>query len=357
MTEQNKLLFIDRDGTLIIEPEDKQIDSLEKLAFIDGVIPALLRLKAANYQLIMVSNQDGLGTASFPQATFHPAHNLMLQILRSQGILFEEILICPHTPDDHCECRKPKVGLVRDYLNSQVIDRNYSYVIGDRETDLALAANMGIKGIKLGDQSFENWQKIADAILLTPRTAEVQRKTNETDINAVINLDQSNQINIQTGIGFFDHMLEQLIKHGGFSATIAVTGDLHIDDHHTVEDTAITLGTAIRQALGDKLGIARYGFLLPMDEAQAQVAIDLSGRSYFVFNGKFSQEKIGELSTELIPHFFHSLAQSLGCALHIDVRGENNHHMAEAMFKAVGRALKQALHLNGHELPTTKGVL
>ncbi|MFI4954493.1 MAG: bifunctional histidinol-phosphatase/imidazoleglycerol-phosphate dehydratase HisB [Gammaproteobacteria bacterium] len=352
-----KILFIDRDGTLIAEPEDKQIDSLEKLVFLPGVFSVLLQLKNAGYSLVMVSNQDGLGTESFPQTTFEQPHQLMLNIFRSQGIEFDDILICPHKSVDQCECRKPKLGLVQNYLVEQKIERNHSYVIGDRETDLQLAANMGIKGIRIAETGAKDWYEILSLILNKPRVATIVRNTNETKISITVNLDDPRVVNIQTGVGFFDHMLEQLAKHGGFGLQISVVGDLHIDDHHTVEDVGIALGQAMRQALGDKRGIARYGFLLPMDEALAQVALDLSGRFYFTFSGNFTREKVGDLSTELVPHFFRSLAENLKATLHIEVKGENTHHMVEGIFKAVGRALRQAFTKVDENLPSTKGVL
>ncbi len=354
---QQKILFVDRDGTIIIEPADQQIDTLEKLNFLSGVIPALLSLSKAGYRLVMISNQDGLGTSSFPQADFDAPHQLMLRILNSQGIYFDNILICPHKPAENCDCRKPKLGLVKDYLIEQTIDRENSYVIGDRESDVGLARNMGIQGIHLGSQGTPDWQSIINAILTKPRIGKIHRKTKETDITVTVNLDQQNDIQVNSGIGFFDHMLEQLAKHGGFGLSVSVLGDLHIDEHHTVEDTALAIGAALRKALGDKLGIARYGFVLPMDEALAQVALDLSGRAFFKFDGQFNRERVGELSTELIPHFFHSLADSLQANLHISVSGENTHHMIEAMFKATGRTLRQAINKVDSSLPSTKGVL
>lgn len=356
MTQQ-KILFIDRDGTLIIEPCDQQIDSVEKLAFIPGVIPALLQLKVAGYVFVMVSNQDGLGTDSLPQERFDLPHQLMLRIFESQGIHFENIHICPHKPEENCDCRKPKLGLLLPYLTEQKIDRDHSWVIGDRETDVQLAHNLGIRGIHFGQENALTWAEVVQRILSRPRAATITRKTKETKVNITVDLDQPDHIHVETGIGFFDHMLEQLAKHGGFSLSVSVQGDLHIDEHHTVEDTAITLGEALRKALGDKLGIGRYGFLLPMDETLVQVALDLSGRAYFVFHGTFTRERVGDLATELVPHFFHSLAESLKATLHIDVKGENTHHMVESIFKGVGRALRQAIVKIDMGLPSTKGVL
>jgi imidazoleglycerol-phosphate dehydratase / histidinol-phosphatase len=354
-----KVLFIDRDGTVIEEPADQQIDSLEKLQLMPGVIPALLQLQAAGYRLVMVSNQDGLGTASFPKPSFEIAHKKLQGILSSQGIKFDEEFFCPHFPTDNCECRKPKLGLLSDYLKSFVLDKTNSYVIGDRETDLHLAANLGVQGIRLrtNKNPGEDWDVIAKRLTRIERTATTSRKTKETDINVSVNLDNESPIHIATGLGFFDHMVEQIAKHGGFALQLSCKGDLHIDEHHTVEDVAIALGTALRQALGDKRGIGRFGFLLPMDESLAQIAIDLSGRGYFVFEGKFNREMVGQLPTELVPHFFRSLAESLGAAINIKVTGENAHHMVEACFKGLGRTFRQAFRIEGTELPSSKGVL
>lgn len=352
-----KYLFIDRDGTLIVEPDDKQIDDVNKLAFLPNVISSLLKLKAAGYTFVMVSNQDGLGTASFPQASFDLPHDLMMNIFSSQGIEFESVHICPHFEKEDCACRKPKLGLVMDYLKQQKMNRAHCYVIGDRDSDLALANNMGIQGIKIGSEGTNDWPEIVTYLLHQNRCASVCRRTNETDIKVSVNLDEADKINIATGIGFFDHMLEQLAKHGGFSLQLSVKGDLHIDEHHTVEDTAIALGDALCQALGDKIGINRYGFVLPMDEALVQVALDLSGRAYFVFDGLFSREQVGGLATELVPHFFRSFASGLKATLNIQAKGENAHHIIEGMFKAVGRALRDAIQKNGSSLPSTKGLL
>ena len=286
---------------MIIEPEDKQVDSVNKLAFLPGVIPSLLQLQAAGYVFVLVSNQDGLGTESFPMEDFTAPHRLMLDIFKSQGIHFEDVRICPHGEKENCECRKPKVGLLLDYLTNQIINRDYSWVIGDRETDLQLAQNMGIKGLRIGQfgqSSLPDWPAIVRTILSQSRVATVVRKTNETDITVQVDLDHARDIVVDTKIGFFDHMLEQLAKHAGFGLKLVAKGDVHIDDHHTVEDSAIVLGQALRQALGDKIGIGRYGYLLPMDETLTQVAIDLSGRPYLVFDAKFNREKVGDLSVE-----------------------------------------------------------
>ncbi len=354
---KQKYLFIDRDGTIIIEPEDKQIDRIDKLDFLPGVFSALETLQKLNYKLVMVSNQDGLGTNSFPEADFKAPHEFMMKILSSQNIKFEAVLICPHFTEDKCHCRKPEVGLVLEYLKSQTIDRDHSYVIGDRETDLKLADNMGIEGIQIGSEKYPTWSEIIDYLVNKPRKAVIDRKTNETSIRVEVNLDQSGNVHISTGIGFFDHMLEQLAKHSGISLSVQAKGDLHIDDHHTVEDIGIAIGEAIRQALGDKLGIARYGFMLPMDESLVQVALDLSGRFTCIIQADYARDKVGELSTEMVKHFFYSLAEGLKANLHITVKGENAHHMVEGTFKAFGRTLGQAVKKVSQELPSTKGML
>ena len=352
-----KIAFLDRDGTIIIEPPDQQIDRLDKLALVPGVVPALLRLRDAGYEFVMVSNQDGLGSASFPEADFRQPQEFLLALLDSQGIRFREVFICPHRPADGCACRKPRTGLLTRFIAETPLDRAASVVIGDRETDLQLAANLGLRGIRIDPTDAGAWPAIARTLVDMPRTAEINRATRETRIRCAVDLDAEGPARIRTGIGFFDHMLEQISRHGGFALTLECDGDLAVDEHHTVEDCALTLGEALRQALGSKRGIGRYGFVLPMDEAQARVAIDLSGRAYFVFEGNFSRAEVGGLPTELVPHFFRSLADSLGAAVQISVTGENSHHMVEACFKGTGRALRQALARVGTELPSTKGVL
>lgn len=350
-------LFVDRDGTLIEEPPDEQVDALEKIRFMPGVFAALAALQREGYRLVIVTNQDGLGTPSFPLSDFEPAQRFIVEAFRSQGIEFDAVLICPHRPGDGCGCRKPATGLIEQYLREKSVDLASSAVIGDRDTDLELAVNLGVKGLRVrrNGTAEESWDAIVRA--LTERRAEVSRHTRETRIEVRINLDRTEPLAVATGIGFFDHMLEQLARHGGFALDLTCQGDLHIDEHHTVEDCGLALGEALRKALGPKLGIARYGFLLPMDEAEAQVAIDLSGRAFSVFDGGFTREAVGALPTELVPHFFRSLAESLGAAIHVRVRGENTHHMIEACFKGVGRALRQALRREGRDLPTTKGAL
>jgi imidazoleglycerol-phosphate dehydratase/histidinol-phosphatase len=351
------VLFVDRDGTLIEEPADQQVDSLEKIRFMPGVFAALSELRRRGFRLAMITNQDGLGTASFPRPAFEQAQNFVLEAFKSQGIDFEAVFVCPHFPGDGCECRKPKIGLVKDYVRDAAVDLQTSAMIGDRETDLQFARNLGVRGllVRRNGTPGETWPEIVRT--LTARHARVERRTKETNIEARVGLDATAPIQVATGIGFFDHMLEQLAKHGGFALELTCKGDLHIDEHHTVEDCALALGEALRRALGTKVGIARYGFLLPMDEAEAKVAIDLSGRALARFEGRFNREQVGGLPTELVPHFFHSLAESLGAAVHVSVTGENSHHMIEACFKGVGRALRQAFRHESDELPTTKGVL
>jgi imidazoleglycerol-phosphate dehydratase/histidinol-phosphatase len=352
-----RILFIDRDGTLIEEPADKQVDSLAKLRLAAGVIPALLDLERAGYRFVLVSNQDGRGTTSFPEEDFRAPQDFMRELFASQGIVFDAEFFCPHFPADDCDCRKPRTGLLTQFLAEHDIDKAHSYVVGDRQTDLDLAANLGIGGIRIHGDGSETWASIAARLVRPERIAQVTRRTKETDISVTVNLDRETPVGISTGIGFFDHMLEQVARHGGFSLELSCRGDLDVDEHHTVEDCALALGQALREAIGDKRGIGRFGFVLPMDEALAQVAIDLSGRAYSVFTGRFERNVVGGLPTELVPHFFRSLADSLGAAIHVEVRGENTHHMVEACFKGVGRALRRAFRVRGTELPSSKGVL
>ncbi len=357
MPVKRKILFLDRDGTLIEEPEDFQIDAYEKLRFLPHVIPALLALRDHGYEFVMVTNQDGLGTDSHPLANFEGPHELMMRVFESQGISFAAVHIDPSFPTEKSANRKPELGMVLDYLKSGDLDLNRSYVIGDRDSDLELAQNMGIAGLKVGPEDLR-WPEIVQCITEQPRTATVIRETNETQIEVLVDLDSADRFTeIETGIGFFDHMLEQVGKHGGFSLKVRCQGDLHIDPHHTVEDVGLAFGMALDEALGDRLGIGRYGFLLAMDEAQANVAIDLSGRPAYVQVGAFTTDRIGELPTEMFEHFFQSFSQMLRAAIQIEFRGDNNHHMAESMFKGVGRALRPALARAGNELPSTKGVL
>jgi imidazoleglycerol-phosphate dehydratase/histidinol-phosphatase len=353
------VLFVDRDGTLIEEPPDNQVDRLDKLRLVPGVFAALSEFRRAGYRLVMVSNQDGLGSARYPLEHFQQVQDFLLRLFASQGIEFEQVFICPHLEHEQCACRKPRTGLVTGFLQQQPLDRERSAMIGDRDTDLEFALDLGIRGLRVSADALagapDSWPAITRALLA--RRARLHRQTRETDIELQLELDSAATSRIATGIGFFDHMLEQLARHGGFQLQLRCRGDLHIDEHHTVEDCALAIGEALRQALGDKAGIGRYGFLLPMDESEAQVAIDLSGRPYFVFEGRFGRDQVGELPSELVPHFFRSLAQSLGAALHLSVRGENTHHMIEACFKGVGRALRPALRRDGYDLPSTKGTL
>lgn len=354
-----RILFVDRDGTLIGEPADGRVDRLEKLTLAPGVIPALLRLKSAGYEFVVVSNQDGLGGPEFPLERFEQTDTAMRRLFGSQGIDFTELLFCPHEFEEHCDCRKPAVGLVRHYLAGNTLDREASAVVGDRKSDLEFAANLGLSGFRLapGETDGHSWDEIAHLLADRPRRARIQRQTRETAVDVNVDLDLHSDPVASTGIGFFDHMLEQLGKHGGFALAVSCRGDLEVDEHHTVEDVALTLGQALRKALGEKRGIRRYGFLLPMDEAAAEVALDLSGRPHFVFTGRFPRDRVGGLPTELVPHFFRSLADTLGASLQISVRGDNAHHMVEACFKGVARSLRQAFSREGDELPTTKGQL
>jgi imidazoleglycerol-phosphate dehydratase/histidinol-phosphatase len=351
-----RIVFIDRDGVLIEEPADEQIDAYEKLRLIEGVIPALIKLRDAGFEFVMVSNQDGLGTPAYPRESFEGPQALLLQILASQGIFFREVLIDDHFLTDNSPNRKPGIGMVMHYLRDRSIDLAASAMVGDRETDLQFASNLGVRGFRLGTD-FYRWNDIAHALANAPRTASVERATRETRIRVTVDLDRSADPRVQTGHGFFDHMLEQLGKHGGFALEVNCDGDLHIDEHHTVEDCALALGSALKAALGDKRGIARYGFTLPMDEALASATLDFSGRAHFVFDGQFPRDRIGDFPTELAAHFFRSLCETAGLNLHLSVRGDNAHHMVEACFKVVARALRQAIRRDGGDLPSTKGVL
>ncbi len=351
------VLFIDRDGTLVEEPPDEQVDRLEKVRFLPGVFAALAELRRRGWRLVMVTNQDGLGTSSFPREDFESVQGFILETFAAQGVEFEAVFVCPHRRDEGCECRKPRPGLVAAYLATADVDASASAMVGDRDTDLEFARNIGVRALRVRARGTpaQSWPAVLAA--LTERSARVRRETRETAIEAAVRLDVSEPTSVHTGIGFFDHMLEQLARHGGFALELHCRGDLHVDEHHTVEDCALALGEALRRALGDKRGIARYGFLLPMDESLAQVALDLSGRGHAAFAGQFGREQVGGLPTELVPHFFRSLADTLGAAVQVSVKGENSHHMVEACFKGVGRALRQAFRREGEDLPTTKGVL
>ncbi len=354
------ILFVDRDGTLIEEPADYQIDAYEKLRFVRDVIPAMLKLRDAGYQFVIVSNQDGLGSEGYPQASFDGPNDLMLQIFASQGITFRDVLIDGTWPQDNAPTRKPGIGLMLAYLQDRSIDWSRSAMVGDRLTDIQFAENMKIRGFQLRTEQFGgdwDWTSIAHELADAPRRATVQRNTKETKIRVEVDLDRTAEPQTHTGLPFFDHMLEQIGKHGGFALSVQAEGDLHIDEHHTIEDTGLALGQALREALGDKRGIGRYGFTLPMDETLASAALDFSGRPYFVFEGEFKRERVGDMPTELVPHFFRSLCDAAGLNLHLSVRGDNDHHKVEACFKALARALRQALPRQGTALPSTKGAL
>ena len=350
-----KAIFIDRDGTLLSEPADEQIDSLDKVSFVPGAISGLKALCGLGYELVMASNQDGLGTPAFPEETFWPAQNFLLKILEGEGIVFDDILIDRHFPEDGSPCRKPGTGMFGKYLDGSY-DLAASWVIGDRETDLQLAANLGAKGLQVGPLS---WAQIAEIIRSTERSASISRKTAETDITLRVDLDGVGASCVDTGVKFLDHMLQQLVTHGGLALELRCKGDLEVDEHHTVEDCAIVLGEALRKALGDKRGIDRYGFALPMDESRAIVLLDFGGRSELVWDVQFTREYVGDMPTELFQHFFKSLANAMQANIYVQARGENNHHLAEGIFKAFARSLKQAVRRNvfSYDLPSSKGLL
>lgn len=373
-----RVLFIDRDGTIVKEPPvDYQLDSLEKLEFIPKVIRSLYFIrKHTDLELVMVSNQDGLGTDSFPEETFWPAHNLILKTLAGEGIELDEICIDPSFPEENSPNRKPRVGMLTKYLEGDY-DLANSYVVGDRLTDIELAANLGAKGIWLRqpdgsgeelaayhrplspDLVTDDWDRVTEYLFAGERTATVKRVTKETDIEIRVNLDGSGKTMISTGLGFFDHMLEQIGKHSGMDLKILVKGDLEVDEHHTIEDTAIALGEAIAKALGDKRGIERYGFCLPMDDCLCQVALDFGGRPWLVWEAEFHREKVGDMPTEMFLHFFKSFSDAARMNLNIKAEGQNEHHKIEGIFKALARALKMAIRRDIYrfELPSTKGVL
>ena len=351
-----RLLIIDRDGTVIAEPADEQVDSLEKLEFVPGAISALKSLRALDYDLVMCTNQDGLGTESFPEDTFWPAHEKMLSVLKGEGVVFDDMLIDPHFPEDNSPCRKPGTGMLGKYLSGDY-DLAGSWVVGDRESDRQLAENLGAKALILGPDC--DWQAVAEAVRRSDRCAVIERKTKETDIRVALDLDGKDDSSVDTGLKFFDHMLDQIAHHSGVSLQVCCKGDLEVDEHHTIEDVGIALGEAIFQALGDKRGIERYGFALPMDESRALVLMDLGGRIDFSWDVVFTREYVGDVPTEMFRHFFQSLCTASRCNLRIEAKGENNHHLAEAVFKAYARALRQAVRRNvfSYELPSSKGVL
>ena len=354
-----RILFIDRDGTLIEEPADEQIDSFEKLKFTKGMFSNLAFIRQhLDFLFVMVSNQDGLGTSSFPEDTFWPVHRFILQSLESEGIVFDKIHIDRHFPEDNHPDRKPGTGMLKEYIDNPSYDLANSYVIGDRDTDKQLADNLGCKALILGQDNM-TWDKISEILFAGERMAEVRRTTKETDIHIHLNIDGTGKCDIQTGLGFFDHMLEQIGKHGMMDLTIHTQGDLHVDEHHTIEDTALALGECILQALGDKRGIERYGYCLPMDDCLCQVALDFGGRPWLVWDADFKRERIGDMPTEMFLHFFKSLSDAAKMNLHIKAEGDNEHHKIEGIFKALARALKMAVRrdIYHYELPSTKGML
>ena len=350
-----RILFIDRDGTIIEEPADEQIDSFEKLKFVEGVIRNLVFIRQRlDFELVMVSNQDGLGTEAFPEDTFWPVQNFILQTLKGEGVEFDDILIDPHFPEDNAPTRKPNTGLVEKYMNNPDYDIVNSYVIGDRDTDRQFAENIGCKFLQVG-----SWDNITETLFAGERYAEVKRTTKETDIKIKVCLDGTGKCDISTGLGFFDHMLEQIGKHGMMDLTVHTKGDLEVDEHHTIEDTAIALGECILKALSDKRGIERYGYCLPMDDCLCSVALDFGGRPWLVWDAEFHREKIGEMPTEMFLHFFKSLSDAAKMNLNIKAEGQNEHHKIEGIFKALARALKMAVRrdIYHYELPSTKGLL
>lgn len=365
---KKKALFIDRDGTIIIEPPiTEQVNSLDEMTFLTGVIRNLYFIaKNLDFELVMVTNQDGLGTENYPQEVFDSVQNKMLEILEGEGITFSAIHIDKSYPQDNLPTRKPGTGMLTRYMDGSY-DLENSYVIGDRLTDVKLARNLGSKSILItsefgnSDATFEaeNWDQIAEFLFAGERKATVSRKTKETDINISINLDGNGKANISTGLGFFDHMLEQIAKHGGIDLDINVKGDLHVDEHHTIEDTAIALGEALYMALGNKRGIERYGYSLPMDDCLCSAVLDFGGRAWLVWDADFKREKIGEMPTEMFLHFFKSLSDAAKMNLNIKAEGDNEHHKIEGIFKALARALKMAIKrdIYKYELPSTKGML
>ena len=354
-----KVLFIDRDGTLIKEPADEQIDSFEKLEFVEGMFRNLSFIrKNLDFEFVMVSNQDGLGTDSFPENTFWPVHNFILQTLKGEGVEFDNILIDNHFPADNHPNRKPGTGMLKEYINNPEYDLANSFVIGDRETDAQLAENLGSKALILGKDGL-TWEKIAEILFAGERIVEITRTTKETDITVRINLDGTGKCDIQTGLGFFDHMLEQIGKHGMTDLYIRCKGDLEVDEHHTIEDTGIVLGECLLKALGDKRGIERYGYSLPMDDCLCQVALDFGGRPWLIWDAEFHREKVGEMPTEMFMHFFKSVSDAAKMNLNIKAEGTNEHHKIEGIFKAFARSIRMAVKrdIYHYQLPSTKGAL
>ena len=359
LMKQQRLLFIDRDGTLIEEPADEQIDDFSKLKFVKGVFRNLSFIRQKlDFRFVMVSNQDGLGTSLFPEDTFWPVHNFILQTLEGEGITFDDFKIDRHFPEDNHPDRKPGTGMLKEYMDSDRYDLANSYVIGDRETDRQLAKNLGCKALILGDEGMD-WDKIAELLFAGERKAAVRRTTRETDIDVRLNLDGTGKCDIQTGLGFFDHMLEQIGKHGMIDLYIHTNGDLNVDEHHTIEDTALALGECLLKALGDKRGIERYGYCLPMDDCLCQVALDFGGRPWLVWDAEFHREHVGDMPTEMFLHFFKSLSDAARMNLNIKAEGQNEHHKIEGIFKALARSLRMAVRrdIYHYELPSTKGTL
>ncbi len=359
MIEKQRILFIDRDGTIVEEPHDEQVDALEKVKFTPGVFRNLSFIKQKlDYRLVMVSNQDGLGTESFPEDTFWPAQNFILQTLEGEGVTFDEVLIDRHFPQDNAPTRKPNTGLVQKYMDDPHYDLANSYVIGDRDTDEAFARNIGCKALILGKDGM-TWDKITEIVFAGERTAEVVRTTKETDIRVALSLDGTGKCDIHTGLGFFDHMLEQIGKHGGIDLTVHTKGDLHVDEHHTIEDTALALGECLLKALGSKRGIERYGYALPMDDSFCTVALDFGGRPWLVWEADFQRFYVGDMPTEMFMHFFKSLSDAARMNLFIRAEGQNEHHKIECIFKGFARSLKMAIRrdIYHYELPSTKGTL
>ena len=358
-----KVLFIDRDGTILSEPEDEQVDSLEKFSFLPGVITSLAKIsKELDFEFVMVTNQDGLGTPSFPEDTFWPGQNKMLQILKGEGIIFKEIFIDKHFPEDNAPTRKPGTAMLTRYLAGGV-DLDSSYVIGDRETDIELALNLGCNAIYIGSKKQKNtilstssWNEIYSFLKSKPRKSSVLRETKETSILVDLNLDGSGESDISTGIGFFDHMLDQIPNHAKVDLKVKVKGDLHVDEHHTIEDVALALGSAFTEALGKKKGIERYAFVLPMDDCLATVAIDFGGRPWLVWDVSFAREIIGEMPSEMVFHFFKSFSDNARCNLNISADGDNDHHKIESVFKAFSRSIGMAIRkTDNYSVPSSKG--
>ena len=357
--KKERLLFIDRDGTIIEEPEDEQIDSFAKLKFTRGVFGSMAFIRQhLDFKFVMVSNQDGLGTDSFPEDTFWPVHNFILQTLESEGVTFDDIKIDRHFPEDNSPMRKPGTGMLTEYMDKEKYDLANSYVIGDRETDAQLAENLGCKALILGRDGM-TWEKITEILFAGERKAQVRRTTKETDIDIRLNIDGTGKCDISTGLGFFDHMLEQIGKHGMMDLYIHTRGDLHVDEHHTIEDTALALGECLLKALGDKRGIERYGYCLPMDDCLCQVALDFGGRAWLQWDTEFRRERIGDVPTEMFMHFFKSLSDAAQMNLAIKASGTNEHHKIEGIFKALAKSIKMAVKrdIYHYELPSTKGML